>query len=149
MKVVLLKDIKKLGKASEIVEVNDGYARNMLIKQGVALEATAANLNDLKLKLKNEEKKEEHLKNIANENKKLIESKTLNLSIKAGANGKTFGSITSKEIADGVKKLCDIDIDKKQVDLDGSIKLVGNYDVEIKLHRDIIATLKLVVSEEN
>lgn len=148
MKVVLLKDVKKLGKSGEIVEVNDGYARNMLIKQGTALEATASNLNDLKLRIKNEEKKEENLRSIANENKKLIESKTLNLYIKAGANGKTFGSITSKEISDGIKKLCNIDIDKKQVELDGSIKLVGNYDVPIKLHKDIIATLKLVVSEE-
>lgn len=148
MKVVLLKDVKKLGKAGEIVEVNDGYARNMLIKQGIALEATAANLNDLKLKIKNEEKKEENLKNIASANKQLIESKTLNLYIKAGANGKTFGSITSKEISEGIKKLCDIDVDKKQVDLDGSIKLVGNYDVPIKLHKDIIAILKLVVGEE-
>lgn len=75
MKVVLLKDIKKLGKAGEIVEVNDGYARNMLIKQGTALEATAANLNDLKLKIKNEEKKEENLKNIASANKQLINQK--------------------------------------------------------------------------
>ena len=148
MKVVLLKDVKKLGKSGEIVEVNDGYARNMLIKQGIALEATATNLNDLKLKIKNEEKKEENLKNIASANKQLIESKTLNLYIKAGANGKTFGSITSKEISEGIKKLCDIDIDKKQVELDGSIKLVGNYDVPIKLHKDIIATLKLVVGEE-
>lgn len=148
MKVVLLKDVKKLGKSGEIVEVNDGYARNMLIKQGTALEATASNLNDLKLRIKNEEKKEENLRSIANENKKLIESKTLNLYIKAGANGKTFGSITSKEISDGIKKLCNIDIDKKQVELDGSIKLVGNYDVPIKLHKDIIATLKLVVTEE-
>lgn len=148
MKVVLLKDVKKLGKSGEIVEVNDGYARNMLIKQGIALEATAANLNDLKLKIKNEEKKEENLKNIASANKQLIESKTLNLYIKAGANGKTFGSITSKEISEGIKKLCDIDIDKKQVELDGSIKLVGTYDVPIKLHKDIIATLKLVVGEE-
>lgn len=148
MKVVLLKDVKKLGKSGEIVEVNDGYARNMLIKQGIALEATAANLNDLKLKIKNEEKKEENLKNIASANKQLIESKTLNLYIKAGANGKTFGSITSKEISEGIKKLCDIDIDKKQVELDGSIKLVGNYDVPIKLHKDIIAMLKLVVGEE-
>lgn len=148
MKVVLLKDVKKLGKSGEIVEVNDGYARNMLIKQGTALEATASNLNDLKLRIKNEEKKEENLRSIANENKKLIESKTLNLYIKAGANGKTFGSITSKEISDGIKKLCNIDVDKKQVELDGSIKLVGNYDVPIKLHKDIIATLKLVVTEE-
>ncbi len=148
MKVVLLKDVKKLGKSGEIVEVNDGYARNMLIKQGIALEATATNLNDLKLKIKNEEKKEENLKNIASANKQLIESKTLNLYIKAGANGKTFGSITSKEISEGIKKLCDIDIDKKQVELDGSIKLVGNYDVPIKLHKDIIAMLKLVVGEE-
>lgn len=148
MKVVLLKDVKKLGKAGAIVEVNDGYARNMLIKQGIALEATATNLNDLKLKIKNEEKKEENLKNIANENKKLLESKTLNLYIKAGANGKTFGSITSKEISDGIKKLCNIDVDKKQIELDGSIKLVGNYEISIKLHKDIIATLKVVVGEE-
>ena len=148
MKVVLLSDIKKLGKASEIVEVSDGYARNMLIKKGLALPATNSNLNDLKLKLKNEEKKEEHLQRIALENKKTIEETTINLFAKAGPNGKTFGAITNKEIADAIKKQLNIDIDKKQIDLDGSIKNVGAYDINIKLHKDITASLKLVIDTD-
>ena len=95
MKIVLLQDVKKVGKKTEIVEVSDGYGRNMLIKKGLAMEATAKNLNDLKLKLKAEEKAEEKRIEDAKKNKELIESKEIDFIIKAGANGKTFGSIYS------------------------------------------------------
>ena len=147
MKIVLLENVKKLGKKDEIVEVSDGYARNMIIPKGLGLPATAENLNNLKLKNKNEEKKEENLRGIANENKEKIESSIIVLFIKAGSNGKTFGSITSKEIAEEVKNALKIDVDKKDVLLDESLKNIGTYDVKIKLHKDIVAILKVEVKD--
>lgn len=147
MKVVLLENIKKLGKKDEIVEVSDGYARNVLIAKGQALPATNENLNNLKLKNKNEEKKEENIRRIASNDKLTLESEVITLGIKAGANGKTFGSITSKEIAEAIKGKIQLDIDKKDILLDDSIKNIGKYDVKIRLHKDIIATIKLEVTE--
>ncbi|MBR1844832.1 MAG: 50S ribosomal protein L9 [Lachnospiraceae bacterium] len=147
MKVVLLENIKKLGKKDEIVEVSDGYARNVLIAKGQALPATNENLNNLKLKNKNEEKKEENIRRIAINDKLTLESEVITLGIKAGANGKTFGSITSKEIAEAIKGKIQLDIDKKDILLDESIKNIGKYDVKIRLHKDIIATIKLEVTE--
>lgn len=148
MKVVLLSDVKKLGKRSDIIEVSDGYARNMLIKKGVAVEATASNLNDLKLKLKNEEKIEKEKYDIAVSQKSIIESKEIMLKIKAGSNGKTFGSITSKEISDAIKLNFNIDVEKKKIEVDEAIKNIGVYDIKIKLHKDVEATLSLRVMEE-
>ena len=148
MKVVLLENIKKLGKKDEIVEVSDGYARNVLIAKGQALAATADNLNNLKLKNKNEEKKDENLRKIANENKNSLEKDKIVVGIKAGANGKTFGSITSKEIADAINGNHKIEVDKKDVLLDESIKNVGTYDVKVKLYKDIVAVIKLEVKEK-
>ena len=147
MKVVLLENIKKLGKKDEIVEVSDGYARNVLIAKNQALQATPENLNNLKLKNKNEEKKEENLRNIAMHDKVVLEGKTFTLSIKAGASGKTFGSITNKEIAECIKQDADIEIDRKDVLLDESIKNIGSYDIKVKLHKDIVAIIKLEVKE--
>ena len=147
MKVILLKDVKKVGKKDQTVEVSDGYARNMIIPKGLGLPASAENLNNLKLKNKNEEKKEEKLRGIANENKEKIESSKIVLFIKAGSNGKTFGSITSKEIAEEVKNALKIDVDKKDVLLDESLKNIGTYDVKIKLHKDIVAILKVEVKD--
>lgn len=147
MKVVLLENIKKLGKKDEIVEVSDGYARNVLIAKGQALPATNENLNNLKLKNKNEEKKEENIRRMASNDKLTLESEVITLGIKAGANGKTFGSITSKEIAEAIKGKIQLDIDKKDILLDESIKNIGKYDVKIRLHKDIIATIKLEVTE--
>lgn len=147
MKIVLLENIKKLGKKDEIVEVSDGYARNVLIAKGQALAATPENLNNLKLKNKNEEKKEENIRNIASIDKETLEKDIVKLGIKAGANGKTFGSITSKEIAEAIKGKTKLEVDKKDVLLDESIKNIGKYDVKIRLHKDIIATVKLEVCE--
>ena len=147
MKVVLLENVKKLGKKDEIVEVSDGYARNVLISKKLALEATKENINNLKLKNKNEEKKEENLRRIAEENKAKLEKTNISLKIKAGANGKTFGSITSKEIAEEIKNKTGIEVDKKDILLDEGIKNIGIYDVKVKLHKDIIATIKVDIME--
>lgn len=147
MKIVLLENVKKLGKKDEIIEVSDGYARNVLIPKKLGLPATNENLNNVKLKNKNEEKKEENLRNIAEKNKTLLESKTFVLNIKAGANGKTFGSITSKEISENISKNTNIEIDKKDILLDESIKNIGSYDIKVRLHKDIIAIIKVEVKE--
>ena len=147
MKIVLLENVKKLGKKDEIIEVSDGYARNVLIPKKLGLPATNENLNNVKLKNKNEEKKEENLRNIAEKNKTLLESKTFVLNIKAGANGKTFGSITSKEISENISKNTNIEIDKKDILLDESIKNIGSYDIKVRLHKDIIAITKVEVKE--
>lgn len=147
MKIVLLENVKKLGKKDEIIEVSDGYARNVLIPKKLGLPATSENLNNLKLKNKNEEKKEENLRNQAENNKKILESKKFVVQIKAGANGKTFGSITSKEIAENIVENSDIDVDKKDILLDESIKNIGVYDIKVRLHKDIIATVKVEVKE--
>ena len=147
MKIVLLENVKKLGKKDEIIEVSDGYARNVLIPKKLGLPATAENLNNVRLKNKNEEKKEENLRNIAEKDKATIEKIKFVVSIKAGANGKTFGSITSKEIAEAIKNESNIEVDKKDILLDESIKNVGTYDVKVKLHKDIQATIKVEVKE--
>ena len=147
MKIILLENVKKLGKKDEIIEVSDGYARNVLIPKKLGLPATNENLNNVKLKNKNEEKKEENLRNIAEKNKTLLESKTFVLNIKAGANGKTFGSITSKEISENISKNTNIEIDKKDILLDESIKNIGSYDIKVRLHKDIIAITKVEVKE--
>lgn len=147
MKIVLLENVKKLGKKDEIIEVSDGYARNVLIPKKLGLPATPENLNNVKLKNKNEEKKEENLKNIAVKNKSLIESKKFAVSIKAGANGKTFGSITSKEISECIQNVASINVDKKDILLDEPIKNIGTYDVKVRLHKDIVAIIKLEVGE--
>ena len=147
MKIVLLENVKKLGKKDEIIEVSDGYARNVLIPKKLGLPATAENLNNVKLKNKNEEKKEENLRGIAEKNKEVIEKEKFEVSIKAGANGKTFGSITNKEIADVIKEKTGIEVDKKDILLEESIKNVGSYDLKVKLHKDIQANLKIEVKE--
>lgn len=147
MKIILLENVKKLGKKDEIIEVSDGYARNMIIPKKLGLPATPENLNNVKLKNKNEEKKEENLRNIASTEKSKLEGLEIKLYIKAGANGKTFGSITNKEISDGIKEASGIDVDRKDILLDESIKNVGCYEVKAKLHKDIIATVKVTVLE--
>ena len=147
MKIVLLENVKKLGKKDEIIEVSDGYARNVLIPKKLGLPATAENLNNVRLKNKNEEKKEENLRNIAEKNKEVLEKAKFEVSIKAGANGKTFGSITNKEIADAIKNVADIEVDRKDILLDESIKNVGSYEIKVKLHKDITANIKVEVKE--
>lgn len=148
MKIVLLENVKKLGKKDEVVEVSDGYARNVIIPKKQGIEATPENLNNLKLKNKNEEKKEENLRRIAEENKKKLETNSFTLKIKAGANGRTFGSITNKEIAEEIAKITSVKIDKKDVLIDESLKNVGSYQVNVKLHKDIVAYVKVNVVEE-
>ena len=147
MKVILLQDVKSLGKKGEIVEVSDGYAKNFIFKKKLGVEADAKNLNDLKLKKANDEKVAAENLEAAKEFAKVIETKTVVVKLKAGEGGKTFGSVTGKEIAQEAKSQFDIDIDKKKIVLGEAIKNFGTYDVPVKLHQQVTATLKVKVEE--
>lgn len=146
MEVILLEDVKNVGKKGEVVKVNDGYGRNVLIKKKQALEATGKNLNDLKLKKANDEKIAAENLSAAKELGKKIEGSEITISIKVGEGGKTFGSVSSKEIAEEVKKQLGFDVDKKKVQLKDAIKAVGTHEVKIKLHPQVTTTLKVNVA---
>ena len=148
MKVILKEDIKSLGKKGEIVEVSDGYARNFILKKNKGVEANSSNLNDLKLKKANDDKIAREQYEAAKELGKQIEAGQIQVSIKMGEGGKAFGSVSSKEIAEEVKKQLDLTIDKKKVQLKEAIKVPGTHVVPIKLHPKVTADLKVLVTEE-
>ncbi len=148
MKIILLKDVKGLGKEGDLVDVKDGYARNYLFPKKLAIEATPANLNKWKKKKKEMEAKEKEEYENALKLKEKIESIDLKLKGKAGEGGKLFGSITSKDISDALKTQHNIDIDKKKIELEDNIKTLGTTEVEIKIYPEISAKLRVKVSEE-
>lgn len=147
MKVILLEDVKSLGKKGQIVDINDGYARNFIIAKKLGLEASTKNLNDLKLKKANEDRiaKEIHEQAIAFAEE--LSKMEVNLTIKAGEGGKLFGSVSSKEIAQAAQEQLGIEIDKKKMNLPNPIKAVGTHMVPIKLHPKVTAELKVIVKE--
>lgn len=145
MKVILLQDVKTLGKKGEIVNVNDGYARNFILKKNLGLEATGKNLNDLKLQNRNAEKVAKEKLKAAQKLAKDLEDKSVTVKIQAGVEGKVFGSISSKEIALEAKKQLGLEIDKKKIVIPDAIKSLGTYNVNIKLHKDVTATLAVKV----
>lgn len=147
MKVILLEDVKSLGKKGEIVNVNDGYARNFILPKKLGLEATNKNLNDLKLQKQNEEKVAQEILDAAKELAKKIEEGKVEVKIKTGEGGRTFGSVSSKEIAVAVKEQMGYDIDKKKIQMKDSIKNLGTYIVPVKLHAKVTAELKVHVGE--
>ena len=145
MKVILLEDVKTLGKKGEIVNVNDGYARNFILPKKLGLEATSKNLNDLKLQKQNDEKVAQEKLDAAKALAEEIKEKSITVKIQAGVEGKVFGSISSKEIATEAKKQLNMDIDKKKIVIPDAIKSLGTYNVNIKLHKDVTATLTVKV----
>ena len=147
MKVILLEDVKSLGKKGEVVNVNDGYARKFVLPKKLGVEATGKNMNDLKLQKANEEKvAKEHLE-AAQAFAKEMENDHVVVSIKAGEGGRTFGSVSSKEIATAYKEQCGKEIDKKKIILPEPIKSFGVYEVAVKLHPKVTGTLKVKVQE--
>ena len=145
MKVILLEDVKSLGKKGEVVNVSDGYARNFIFKKNLGLEANGKNLNDLKLQKQNEEKvAQEHLE-AAQELAKKLEAAKVELKIKTGEGGRTFGSVSSKEIA--VKEQLGYDLDKKKIQIKEAIRTPGMHLVPVKLHQKVTAELKVHVGE--
>ena len=147
MEVVLLEDVKALGKKGEIVKVSEGYARNFIIPKKLGVEATTKNLNDLKLKKANEEKvAAQHLAE-ARELAEKLEKASVTLSIKAGDNGKAFGSVSGKEIGKAIQEQLGLDVDKKKLVLPEPLKTFGTHEVPVKLHRDVTAKLSVKVVE--
>ena len=148
MKVILLEDVKKLGKKDEIIEVSSGYARNFLIPNKKAIVADNVNLN----KLEGKKSKESHLKELSLEHvkkiKEIIEKEVLVIYAKKGKDDRLFGTITSSEIAKELKKKYDVDIDRKKIIVENAIKIVGEYVVTVKLEQGVIADLKVDIIGE-
>ena len=145
MKVILLEDVKSVGKKGELVEVSDGYARNFIFKKKLGIEATPKNLNDLKLKKQNEAKVAAENLADAKAFAEEIKTKSVELTIKAGQGGKAFGSVSTKEIAIAAKEQLGYDLDKKKMQLKDPIKNIGTYMVPIRLHPKVTAELKVIV----
>ncbi len=147
MKVILTEDVKSLGKKGQVVEVSDGYARNFILKKKLGIEANNANMNDLKLQKARDEKEAARQLAAAQEFAKELAEKSVVLKIKAGEGGKTFGSVSSKEIAAAYKEQCGMEVDKKKIQLADAIKTFGVFEVPIKLHPQVMGKLTVKVQE--
>ena len=148
MKVVLLEDVKSLGKKGDIVEVSEGYARNFIIPKKKGVEANQENLNTIKLQKANEEKIAKEKLEAAKELAAKLNEASVSLTIKGGKDGRTFGSVSSKEIEEAIKSQLGLEIDKKKLVIAEPIKTFGNHEVKVKLHKDVTAALKVKVGEE-
>lgn len=148
MKVVLLEDVKSLGKKGDIVEVSEGYARNFIIPKKKGVEANQENLNTLKLQKANEEKIAKEKLEAAKELSSKLNEASVSLTIKGGKDGRTFGSVSSKEIEEAIKTQLGLEIDKKKLVIAEPIKTFGSHEVKVKLHKDVTANLKVKVGEE-
>lgn len=147
MKVILLEDVKALGKKGQVVEVSDGYGKNFILKKKLGVEANGANMNDLKLqKAQNEKLAKEQLE-AAKAMAASLEEMSVTLSIKAGEGGKAFGSVSSKEIASAYKEQNGVEIDKKKIQLPEAIKTFGTHEVPVKLYPQVTGTLRVKVVE--
>ena len=145
MKVILLSDIKGVGKKDQIIEASDGYARNYLFPKKLALEANTENMSKLKARQNSNQFKKDTEKKQAEEIAKKLKGIMLKIKVRAGENGKIFGGVTSKEISDGLKRDYNIDIDKKKILLNETIKTIGTFTIDIKLYEGVIGKLKIDV----
>lgn len=148
MKVILLDNIKGVGKKDEIINASDGYARNFLFPKKLAVEANNENMSKLKAKKQSEQYKKDVNKENAEKIAKKLDDITLTIKVKAGENGKIFGGVTSKEISEELKKQYKIDIDKKKIILNENIKNLGSFDISMKLFEGVIGKLKVKVISE-
>ena len=147
MKVILLEDVKSLGKKGQIVNVSDGYARNMILPKKLGVEATSKNLNDLKLRKANEEKVAQENLDAAKAFAEELSTKEVILTLKVGEGGRTFGSVSSKEISEAAKKQLKLDIDKKKLQMENPIRNLGVTNVPVRLHPKVTGSLKVWVKE--
>ncbi|MBR5578587.1 MAG: 50S ribosomal protein L9 [Lachnospiraceae bacterium] len=147
MKIILLQDVKTLGKKGDIIEANDGYARNYILPKKIGVEANSKNLNDLKLQKSNEVKVAQEQLEAAQNFAKELEEKEIVVKMKVGEGGKSFGSISTKEIAAAFKEQCGVTIDKKKIQLEEPIRSFGVYKVNIKLHVKVTGVLTVKVQE--
>ncbi len=148
MKVILLSDVKSLGKKGEIVTVNDAYARNVLLAKKLAVEANNQNLNDLKLQNRHKEKVEKENLEAAKDLAKKLENLKVEVKMKTGEGGRTFGSVSTKEISSAAKSQLNLELDKKKMQLEEPIKSLGMHEVPIRLHSKVTAVLRVHVSAE-
>ena len=147
MEVILLADVKALGKKGELVNVSDGYAKNFLFKKKLGIEATAKNKNDLKLQKKHEEKVAQEKLDDAKAFAEELKEKSITVSIKTGSGGRSFGSVSTKELAAAAKEQLGYELDKKKMVLPEPIKSPGIFDLPIKLHPKVLGSLKVIVQE--
>lgn len=147
MKIILLQDEKKLGKKGDIIEASEGYARNYILPKKIGVEATPKNMNDLKLQKANDDKKAKEILDAAKALAAELESKQVVVKIKAGEGGRTFGSVSTKEIAAAFKEQHNLEIDKKKIQLVDSIKAFGTVEVPVKLHPQVTGKLTVKVVE--
>ena len=147
MKIILLQDEKKLGKKGDIIEASEGYARNYILPKKIGVEATSKNMNDLKLKKAHEDKVAAEVLAEAQALAAQMENESVTMSIKMGENGRTFGSISSKEIAEAIKEQLGHDIDKKKIVMKDAIKAPGTRTVGIKLHSKVTANMTVKIVE--
>lgn len=146
MKVILKQDIKGVGKKDEVINANDGYARNFLFPKNLAVEANEVNMSKLKAKKDGENYRKSQEKEEAQKQAEKIKNMTLTIKVKAGENGKIFGGVTAKEIAENLKTQYNIEVDKKKIILAETIKTLGKFNIEMKLYEGVSA--KLLVSVE-
>lgn len=147
MKVILLEDVKALGKKGDMVEVNNGYARNFILPKKLGVEATGKNINDLKLQKAHQDKVAAEQLAAAQALAAELSERSVEVKMKVGEGGKTFGAISTKEIAAAAKEQLDMELDKKKISVDEPIRSLGVHNVKIKLHPKVTATLKVKVSE--
>ena len=148
MKVILLEDVKSLGKKGQLVEVNAGYARNFILPKKLGIEATSKNINDLKLQKAHEDKVAAEQLAAAKVLAEELKNKSVELKMKVGEGGRTFGAISTKEIAAAAKEQLGYELDKKKISVDEPIKILGVHNVKIKLHPKVTADLKVKVTEK-
>lgn len=149
MKVILIQDVKSQGKKDDVIEVNDGYARNFLIKNKLAIEATNSEINKLNNKKSAEAFRAAQEKKKAEEEGNLIKDKTFTIYQKTGSGDKLFGSVTAKEIAEVIKKDTGIEVDKKKIVLAEPIKTLGEYKADVRLHVDIHVNINIVIAQKD
>lgn len=147
MKVILLREIKSLGKKGEIKEVAEGYARNYLLPKGLAQQATEANVRALAQKKQSVEAQELQEESRAREAAARLEGLSVVIKAKTGGSGRLFGSITAKDIADAVQRASGIGLDRKKIDLAEGIKHLGHFEIPVRLHRGVVATIAVEVEE--
>ncbi len=145
MEIILIQDVKSLGKKGEIVKVSDGYARNFILPKKLGLEANAKNLNDLKLQKAAQAKLEKEQLEAAQALGEKIEGSAVTVRIKTGENGKVFGSVSVKEIAEAMKEQLGLDVDKKKISIANPIRNEGTFSATVKLHPQVSSELTVKV----
>lgn len=149
MEVILLEDVKSLGKKGDVVKVSDGYARNMILPKKLGVEANKKNLNDLKAKKQHEERVAKEQLEAARALAEEVGTKEVTVTLKTGEGGKTFGSVSTKEISAAAKEQLDLELDKKKMQLpEGGLKSLGVYEVAVKFHPKVTGTLKVKIEAE-